>query len=138
MEKTFFIIKPDGVRRALIGQVIDRMEHRGFVIENLLMCQVTKDLLAQHYEALVDRPFYPSIEAYMMSGPVVIGVLTGADVIQSWRKMMGATNPTDALPGTIRGDFAHGAEGASIENIVHGSDSPESAAREIALWFGHD
>jgi len=128
MENTFFIIKPDGVRRLLVGSVINRIEHRGFTIERLEMRQVTKEVLDQHYADLV--------VSYMTSGPVVIGVLKGSDVIKSWRKMMGATNPSDALPGTIRGDFAHASDDDSVENIVHGSDCPEAAEREIALWFG--
>lgn len=137
MEKTFFIIKPDGVRRSLIGAVVERVERRGFKLERLEMCEVSREMLDQHYADLVDKPFYPEVVDYMMSGPVIIGVLRGADVIQSWRKMMGATNPPDALPGTIRGDYAHASDDGSVENIVHGSDSPESAAREIALWFGN-
>ena len=136
MENTFFIIKPDGVRRLLVGSVINRIEHRGFTIERLEMRQVTKEVLDQHYADLVDRPFYPDIVSYMTSGPVVIGELNGSDGIKSRRKMMGATNPSDALPGTIRGDFAHASDDDSVENIVHGSDCPEAAEREIALWFG--
>jgi nucleoside-diphosphate kinase len=135
MEKTLFIIKPDGVRRSLVGLVIDRVERRGFTLEKLEMRNVTRELLDQHYEELVDKPFYPEIVDYMMSGPVIIGVLKGSDVIQSWRKMMGATNPSDALPGTIRGDFAHASDTGSVENIVHGSDSTASAAREMKIWF---
>lgn len=135
MEKTFFIIKPDGVRRSLIGLVIDRVERRGFSFEKLKMCDVTKEKLDQHYADLVDKPFYPEMVEYMTSGPVVIGVIKGTDVIHSWRKMMGATDPSDALPGTIRGDFAHATDKGALENIVHGSDSQASAEREIALWF---
>lgn len=135
MEKTFFIIKPDGVRRSLIGHVIARVEIRGFTLEKLEMRDVSREMLDRHYADLVDKPFYPEIVSYMTSGLVVIGVLKGSDVIHSWRKMMGATNPSDALPGTIRGDFAHASDDGSVENIVHGSDSTESAAREIALWF---
>ena len=135
MEKTFFIIKPDGVRRSLIGHDIARVEIRGFTLEKLEMRDVSREMLDRHYADPVDKPFYPEIVSYMTSGPVVIGVLKGSDVIHSWRKMMGATNPSDALPGTIRGDFAHASDDGSVENIVHGSDSTESAAREIALWF---
>ena len=122
MQKTFFIIKPDAVKRHLIGQVLDRIERRGFVIE--------------HYAQLVDKPFFPSISEFMMSGPSVIGIMSGPGVIKSWRDMMGATNPGDAAPGTIRGDFATAPDGDMIPNIVHGSDSEESAAREIQIWFG--
>ena len=136
MENTFFIIKPDGVRRSLVGSVLSRIERRGFTIEKLEMRQVTKEILDQHYADLVDRPFYPDIVTYMTTGPVVIGILRGSNVISSWRKMMGATDPADALPGTIRGDFAHSSDNGCVENIVHGSDCLESAEREIALWFG--
>ncbi len=115
MQKTFFIIKPDAVKRHLIGQVLDRIERRGFVIE---------------------RMDFPSISEFMMSGPAVIGIMSGPGVIKSWRDMMGATNPGDAAPGTIRGDFATAPDGDMIPNIVHGSDSEESAAREIKIWFG--
>ncbi|GFH42696.1 nucleoside diphosphate kinase [Lactococcus hodotermopsidis] len=136
MEKTLFIIKPDGVRRSLVGQVIERIERRGFLLERLEMREVTKDLLEVHYADIASKPFYGEVVDYMTSGSVVVGVLCGSDVILSWRKMMGATNPSDALPGTIRGDFAHASDDDSIENIVHGSDSAENAAREIAIWFG--
>lgn len=102
MEKTFFIIKPDGVQRGLVGEVLHRIEVRGFKLEALDMRMVTPELLSQHYEALVDRPFFPKIVDYMTSGPVIIGVFSGNEAIASWRKMMGATNPLEASPGTIR------------------------------------
>lgn len=106
MEQTFFMIKPDGVERGLVGEVLRRIERRGFTFERLELRQASPELLAKHYEALVTKPFYPELEAYMTSGPVLIGVLSGNRVISSWRTMMGVTNPKDALPGTIRGDFA--------------------------------
>lgn len=138
MEKTFFIVKPDGVRRGLIGQVLSRIEQRGFQLEKLeYRPEVSADLIDQHYEQLLDKPFYPSIREFMTSGPVVVGVISGQDVIECWRTMMGATRPEEALPGTIRGDFAKAPEpGQTIQNVVHGSDSAASAAREIQLWFG--
>ncbi|MBP2622371.1 nucleoside-diphosphate kinase [Streptococcus oricebi] len=138
MEKTFFIIKPDGVKRGLVGQVLQRIEQRGFQLEKLeLRPAPSSELVDQHYEALVDKAFYPLIRDFMTSGPIVVGVISGPQVISCWRKMMGATRPEEALPGTIRGDFAQAPQGdETIQNIVHGSDSPESAAREIALWFG--
>ena len=137
MEKTFFIIKPDGVKRELIGEILTRIERRHFTIEHLEVRMATEELLKKHYEDLVDRPFFPSIVEYMTSGPVVIGVISGNEVIHSWRTMMGATNPKDAAPGTIRGDFAEApGEGEPTQNIVHGSDSVASAEREIALWLG--
>ncbi|MBJ8349643.1 nucleoside-diphosphate kinase [Streptococcus zalophi] len=137
MEKTLFIIKPDGVKRGLVGEVIKRIERRGFIIEKLDMRMATQELLEQHYEALIKKPFFPELKDYMTSGPIVIGVISGNRVVSSWRTMMGVTNPKDALPGTIRGDFAQapGEEGG-IFNIVHGSDSTEAAKREIAIWFG--
>lgn len=136
MEQTFFMIKPDGVERGLVGEVLRRIECRGFTFERLELRQASPELLAKHYEALVTKPFYPELEAYMTSGPVLIGVLSGNRVVSSWRTMMGVTNPKDALPGTIRGDFAQApGDDGGIFNVVHGSDSRDSARREIALWF---
>lgn len=139
MEQTFFIIKPDGVKRGLVGEVLKRVEQRGYKIERLEMrTNVSNELIDQHYEALLTKEFYPAIRDYMTSGPVIVGVLSGSQVISGWRHMMGATRPEEALLGTIRGDFAQAAEaGETIRNVVHGSDSEESAKREIALWFGN-
>lgn len=136
MENTFFMIKPDGVERRLIGEILNLIERRGFTIERLELRMATEEILRQHYSHLVDKPFFPDILSYMLSGPVLIGVISGPKVVKSWRIMMGATNPVDALPGTIRGNFAMGAVDGSIKNVVHGSDSKEAAQREIALWFG--
>lgn len=136
MQKTLFIIKPDAVKRHLIGQVIDRIERRGFTIERMEMLTLDLERLKKHYAQLVEKPFFSSITNYMMSGPAIIGILSGPGVIKSWRDMMGATNPGEAVPGTIRGDFATAPDEHGIQNIVHGSDSEESAAREIELWFG--
>ena len=131
------MIKPDGVRRGLVGEVLHRIERRGFTIEKLEMRMATSELLEKHYADLVDRPFFPLIVDFMTSGPVITGVMSGNEVITSWRTMMGATNPKEALPGTIRGDYAQAPdEDGATFNIVHGSDSPESVEREIALWFG--
>ncbi|MBM7642420.1 nucleoside-diphosphate kinase [Streptococcus loxodontisalivarius] len=138
MEKTFFMIKPDGVERGLVGEVLKRIERRGFVLERLDMRQIDRASLEKHYEDLVDRPFFPAIADFMMSGPVVMGIMSGPSVVKSWRDMMGATNPAEAAPGTIRGDFATAPTGNFIPNIAHGSDSLESAAREIAIWFPED
>lgn len=128
MEQTFFIIKPDGVKRGLVGEVLKRIERRGFKLEKLeLRSTVSEDLIDQHYRDLVGKSFYPPIRQFMTSGP---------KVIESWRDMMGATRPEEALSGTIRGDFAKAAgDNQAIQNVVHGSDSEESAKREIALWF---
>ena len=137
MEQTFFIIKPDGVKRGLVGEILTRIERRTFTIDHLEVRMASEELLRKHYEDLVDRPFFPQIVDYMTSGPEVIGVISGNDVIQTWRTMMGATNPKDAVLGSIRGDFAQApAEGGATFNVVHGSDSKESAEREIALWIG--
>ena len=125
------------MRRGLVGEVLHRIERRGFTIEKLEMRMATPELLEKHYADLVDRPFFPLIVDFMTSGPVITGVMSGNEVITSWRTMMGATNPKEALPGTIRGDYAQAPdESGATFNIVHGSDSPESVEREIALWFG--
>ncbi|HFR3537690.1 TPA: nucleoside-diphosphate kinase [Streptococcus suis] len=136
MEQTFFIIKPDAVQRGLVGQVLSRIERRGLVIRDLKMLTATEDLVAQHYEHLADKPFFPLLVQYMTSGPVIAGILEGPEVVKSWRDMMGATNPANALPGTIRGDFATAPVDGIVANVVHGSDSLEAAQREIALWLG--
>lgn len=136
MEQTFFIIKPDAIRGGLIGQILSRVERRGFVIRDLNMMTATEDLVAQHYEHLTDKPFFPLLVDYMTSGPVIVGILEGPEVVKSWRDMMGATNPVNALPGTIRGDFATAPIDGIVANVVHGSDSIEAAHREIALWLG--
>ena len=137
MEQTFFIIKPDSVKRGLVGEVLKRIERRGFKLEKLeLRSTVSEDLIDQHYRDLVGKSFYPPIRQFMTSGPIIVGIISGPKVIESWRDMMGATRPEEALPGTIRGDFAKAAgENQAIQNVVHGSDSEESAKREIALWF---
>ena len=137
MEQTFFIIKPDGVKRGLVGEILQRMEQRGFKLEKLeLRSAVSEALIDQHYQYLVEKSFYPPIRQFMTSGPVVVGILSGPKVIETWRTMMGATRPEAALPGTIRGDFAKAAgDNQAIQNVVHGSDSEASAKREIALWF---
>ena len=137
MEQTFFIIKPDGVKRGLVGEVLKRIERRGFKLEKLeLRSAVSEALIDQHYRDLVEKSFYPPIRQFMTSGPIIVGIISGPKVIESWRDMMGATRPEEALPGTLRGDFAKAAgENQAIQNVVHGSDSEESAKREIALWF---
>ena len=137
MEQTFCIIKPDGVKRGLVGEVLKRIERRGFKLEKLeLRSAVSEALIDQHYQDLVEKSFYPPIRQFMTSGPIIVGIISGPKVIESWRDMMGATRPEEALPGTIRGDFAKAAgENQAIQNVVHGSDSEESAKREIALWF---
>ena len=124
MEQTFFIIKPDGVKRGLVGEVLKRIEQRGLTIEKLeLRTKISEELIDQHYQDLVDQSFYPLICEFMTSGPVLVGVISGPKVIETRRIMMGATRPEEALPGTIRGDFAKDAsENKAIQNVVNGSD----------------
>ncbi|KAK3520391.1 hypothetical protein QTP70_024141 [Hemibagrus guttatus] len=130
-ERTLVAIKPDGVQRRLIGQIIKRFEQRGFRLVGLKMVQVSEELLAQHYVALRKKPFYPSVLQYMTSGPVVAMVWEGHNVIKSTRMLVGHTNPAEAEPGTLRGDFSIHVS----RNVVHASDSAEVAQKEISLWF---
>ncbi len=130
-EQTLVLVKPDGVKRGLIGAIISRFEQKGLTLVALKMLQVTKELAREHYQEHLDKPFYPGLEEFILSGPVVAMIIEGESAISEVRKMMGATRFTDAAPGTIRGDFAF----SLTENLVHGSDSPESATREIALYF---
>ncbi|MFM0772766.1 nucleoside-diphosphate kinase [Streptococcus suis] len=136
MERTFFIIKPDALKRGLAGQILSRIECRGFQIRDLKMVTATEELISQHYDHLTDKPFFPQLVQYMTSGPMIAGIIEGPEVIKSWRDMMGATNPVNALPGTIRGDFTTAPVEGIVANVVHGSDSAEAAEREIGLWLG--
>ncbi|WP_105257546.1 nucleoside-diphosphate kinase [Streptococcus suis] len=136
MERTFFIIKPDALKRGLAGQILSRIERRGFQIQDLKMVTATEELISQHYEHLTDKPFFPQLVQYMTSGPMIAGIIEGPEVIKSWRDMMGATNPVNTLPGTIRGDFAIAPVEGIVANVVHGSDCAEAAEREIGLWLG--
>ena len=131
MEKTLSIIKPDGVRKGVIGEVIKRFENAGMKIVAMKMVQLTKEKAQSFYAVHKDKPFFDSLTTFMSSGPVVAMVLSGENVIEKNRELMGATNPEDALPGTIRKDFASDVE----KNIVHGSDSPQTATIEIAFFF---
>lgn len=131
MERTFIAIKPDGVQRGLAGEIISRFENKGFTLVGLKLMQVSKELAETHYAVHKERPFFSGLVEFITSGPVVAMVLEGDGVIAAARKLIGATNPLTAEPGTIRGDF-----GANIgRNIIHGSDAPETAQQEIALWF---
>ncbi|XP_071389441.1 nucleoside diphosphate kinase, mitochondrial isoform X1 [Centroberyx affinis] len=130
-ERTLIAVKPDGVQRRLVGQIIQRFEQRGFKLVGLKMLQVSEDLLSQHYCELRKKPFYPSLLHYMTSGPVVVMVWEGHNVVQSCRVMVGHTNPAQAQAGTVRGDFSVHVS----RNVVHASDSLEGAQREIQLWF---
>ncbi|XP_060757508.1 nucleoside diphosphate kinase, mitochondrial [Neoarius graeffei] len=130
-ERTLVAIKPDGVQRRLVGQIIKRFEQRGFRLVGLKMVQVSEELLAHHYVSLRKKPFYPSVLQYMTSGPVVAMVWEGHNVIKSVRMLVGDTNPAEAAPGTLRGDFSIHVS----RNVVHASDSLEVAQKEISLWF---
>ena len=132
MERTFVAIKPDGVQRGVIGEVISRLEHRGLKLVAIQIMQVDEELAGRHYGEHVDRPFFPGLVSFITSGPIVAMIWEATNAVALARQTMGATNPADAAPGTIRGDF-----GIDIgRNIIHGSDSPESATREIGLFFG--
>jgi nucleoside-diphosphate kinase len=131
-QKTYIMIKPDAVARGLAGRIITRFEEVGLKIERMELGTLTAEQAAANYAEHVGKPFYDGLVAYITSGPVVKLVLSGANAVPVCRKLMGATNPADAAPGTIRGDF-----GLIMDaNVVHGSDSPESAEREIAIFFG--
>ena len=135
-EKTLILVKPDGVRRQLIGEVIARVEAKGYVITSLRMMQADRALLERHYEEHKGKPFFEPLVEFMMSGPIVAMIAEGNRVIEGFRSLAGVTDPTVAAPGTIRGDLARDQGTKVVQNIVHGSDSPEYAAREIEIFFG--
>ena len=134
-EKTLVLIKPDGVRRGLVGEVISRIESKGYLIEQSRMLTADRALLEDHYAEHKGKPFYEPLVEFMMSGPIVAIVASGNRVIEGFRSLAGATDPTLAAPGTIRGDLARDEGTKVVQNIVHGSDSTESAVREIAIFF---
>jgi nucleoside-diphosphate kinase len=134
-EKTLILVKPDGVARGLVGEVISRIEAKGYAIDSLRMLQADRALLEQHYAEHIGKPFYEPLVEFMMSGPIVAIVASGNRVIEGFRSLAGVTDPTVAAPGTIRGDLARDQGTKVVQNIVHGSDSPESAAREIKIFF---
>ena len=134
-EKTLILVKPDGVRRGLVGEVISRVETKGYAIDSLRMLQADRALLEKHYAEHVGKPFYEPLVEFMMSGPIVAIVASGNRVIEGFRSLAGVTDPTVAAPGTIRGDLARDQGTKVMQNLVHGSDSPESAAREIEIFF---
>ena len=131
MEKTLVLVKPDGVRRGLSGEIIARFEKRGLQIVALKLLQISRPMAEKHYAEHVGKPFFDSLVEFITSGPVVAMVVKGDHAIRAVRAMMGATNPLEAAPGTIRGDFAL----VMSENVIHGSDGSESAAREIDTFF---
>jgi nucleoside-diphosphate kinase len=131
VERTFVMIKPDGVQRGLVGEIVRRFEARGLKIVGMKMLQMSNDFAKKHYEVHIGKPFFDGLIKYITSGPVVAMVLEGTEAVAAARATMGATNPTKAAPGTIRADL-------SLEmgrNLIHGSDGPETAQTEIALWF---
>jgi nucleoside-diphosphate kinase len=130
-ERTLVLVKPDGVARGLVADVLGRAERRGYRIVALQMRTLDRATAEQHYGEHKEKPFFGSLVDFITSGPLVAAVLEGPDVIAAWRTVMGPTNPVNAAPGTIRGDLAS----VMQENVVHGSDSPASAEREVALFF---
>jgi nucleoside-diphosphate kinase len=132
MPQTFIMVKPDGVRRHLIGEVVKRIEERGYEVKEMKMFTIDQDLAERHYAEHKEKPFFGELTSFITSGPVVAMVVEGDDVVAGMRELMGATNPADAAPGTIRADLAE----SLSNNVVHGSDSPASAEREIGLFFG--
>lgn len=131
-QRTFIMVKPDGVRRRLVGDVIKRIEVKGYEIREMKLFTIDESLAQKHYAEHTDKPFFGELVSFITSGPVVAMVVEGPDVVAGMRQIMGATNPLEATPGSIRGDLAT----LIGENIVHGSDSPESAEREVNLFFG--
>jgi nucleoside-diphosphate kinase len=135
IEETLVLVKPDGVARNLTGEVLRRIESKGFVIVDLKMVQADRTLLAAHYAEHEGKPFFEPLVEFMQSGPVVAVRVAGNRVIEGFLSLAGTTDPTTAAPGTIRGDLGRDWGLKVQQNLVHGSDSPESAARELALWF---
>lgn len=134
IERTLVLVKPNGVERGLVGEVVSRFERRGLSLRGCRLMQVSRELAENHYEEHKDKPFFADLVDFITSGPVMAMVVEGVSAVKVVRDMMGATDPLEAAPGTIRGDFA-----LEIgENIVHGSDAPETADREIALYFSSD
>ena len=131
IESTLLIVKPDGVRRGLVGEVLRRVEDKGLAIDSMRLMTIDRATAERHYDEHVDKPFFGELVDFITSGPVVVAKVSGEQAITAWRTLMGPTNPIDAAPGSIRGDFAT----LIGENIAHGSDSPASAERELGLFF---
>lgn len=134
MERTLIIVKPDGVQRSLVGEILRRFETRGLKFAGLKLMRISRELAERHYAEHQGKPFYEGLVSYITSGPVVVGALEGPNAIAVTRAMMGVTNPANAASGTIRGDYAL----TVSYNIIHGSDGPESAQREVGLFFNQD
>lgn len=132
VEHTFIMVKPDGVARGLVGELISRFERKGLTLERIRRLTISEEMARTHYEEHLEKPFFPDLLEFITSGPVVAMEWSGENAISVGRTLMGATNPQEATPGTIRGDF-----GLMVtENLVHGSDGPESAKRELEIFFG--
>lgn len=131
MERTFLMVKPDGVQRRLVGEIIRRFENKGFTLAGLKMVTPTRAMAEAHYEVHRGKPFFEGVVNFISSGPVVAMIWEGEDVVALARKIMGATKPADSTPGTIRGDYAN----TIAQNLIHGSDSVENAETEIGIWF---
>ena len=135
IEETLVLVKPDGVARGLTGEILRRIEAKGYALVDIKLVEADRELLAQHYAEHQGKPFYEPLVEFMESGPIVAIRVAGNRVIEGFRSLAGATDPTSAAPGTIRGDLARDWGLPVQQNLVHGSDSPESASRELALWF---
>ncbi|MGR3742054.1 nucleoside-diphosphate kinase [Companilactobacillus sp. DQM5] len=134
-ERTLILVKPDGVNRGFIGNIISRIENKGFLIEKMKMMMATDDKLRLHYKDKINKSYFPQMVSYMKEGPIIAIVVNGTDVIKTIRTMTGATMPNEASPGTIRGDLGRIWEDGITRNVIHSSDSHESAEREISIWF---
>ena len=131
-QQTYIMLKPDALKRQLLGEILTRIENKGYQIVQAKLMQLDAPLIAEHYAHLLNQPFYPKLETYLLSGPVFAMIVEGPDVIQGMRNMMGPTNVFEAAPGTIRGDYATDV----TYNLIHGSDTPETAEAEIKRFFG--
>ena len=138
IQETLVLVKPDGVSRNLTGEILRRIEAKGYQLVDVKLVQASRELLAKHYEEHQGKPFYEPLVEFMESGPIVALRIAGERVIEGFRSLAGTTDPTTAAPGTIRGDLGRDWGLKVQQNLVHGSDSPESAARELALWFPAD
>jgi len=135
VQETLVLVKPDGVARNLTGEILRRIEAKGYQLVDIRMLEAERELLEQHYAEHKGKPFFEPLVEFMLSGPIVAMRIAGHGVIEGFRSLAGATNPTTAAPGTIRGDLGREWGTVVVQNLVHGSDSPESAERELALWF---
>lgn len=144
IQQTLVLVKPDGVQRGLIGEIIKRFEQRGLKVVGMKMVEVDADFSKNHYAELIEKDFYPGLESYITSGPVVALVVEGVDAIENVRKIVGTTESKSAVPGTIRGDYSHVSyayadnKGIAIKNLIHASGNEEDAKKELSLWFSID